>query len=104
MLGITVADAVAVGTLVIAVLAAWRGARAGETAKKIIPMDPPMAIMGAAIVDSMTLRDLVEAVKDHATAIREAIKSNERLEHDRLADAVEELKNRLEPNIRDRRR
>ena len=40
MLGITTPDAIAFGTLVIGLLAAWRGSKAGEEAKKADPVHP----------------------------------------------------------------
>ena len=95
MLGITVADAVLIGTLVVSLLAAWRGTRAGDAAKKSLPPDPPMAMIGGAIVDSLTLRDLVEAVRALTAMIHEGIEARERRERDRLADVLEEVKERL---------
>jgi flagellar basal body-associated protein FliL len=40
MLGISLPDAVLVGTLIVSVLAAWKGSKSGEGAKKADPVHP----------------------------------------------------------------
>lgn len=64
MLGISTPDAIALGTLILAALAAWQGRRAGEAAsRRAPPPEPGLALLGGALVDHLTLRDLVEAVR-----------------------------------------
>jgi hypothetical protein len=54
MLGINVADAVMIGTLALAILAAWRGSKAGTDSAKANPPPPPgMALLGGALVDTL---------------------------------------------------
>lgn len=57
MLGITVADSVLVGTLVLAVLAAWQGKRDGAVAAKAPP-------------EAKGLEDLAGAVRDMTEVLR----------------------------------
>ena len=83
MLGITIPDAVLIGTLVISLLAAWRGSKAGAAAKESTPPEPAVALIGSAIVDTATLRDLVDAVERLANVIDRTAterKNAERLE------------------------
>jgi len=96
MLGITVPDAIAIGTLAIALLAAWRGTKAGETAAKVTPPEPAMAMIGAALVDRATLQALTLAVQDHAAAIRETITAAEQARQEDITDAMQRMAEMLE--------
>ncbi|MFO1151023.1 MAG: hypothetical protein U1E62_21825 [Alsobacter sp.] len=96
MLGITVPDAIAFGTLVLAILAAWRGAVAGAKAEKTAPPDHTAAITCGAIVDSAALRDLVEAVEELTDAMREMIVSQHERAEGRMADLLTEISEKLD--------
>jgi hypothetical protein len=63
MLGINVADAVMIGTLALAILAAWRGSKAGTDSAKANPPPPPgMALLGGALVDTMNSEKIATAL------------------------------------------
>lgn len=96
MFGITIADAVLIGTLVISLLAAWRGSRAGAAAKEHSPPDPAIASIGSAIVDTATLRQLVESIHRLAEVIDHTADRAERKKAGRLADPLEEISRKLE--------
>lgn len=104
MLGITVADAVLVGTLVIALLAAWRGARDGKAAQSVKPPAPEMAILGATLVDTNTFRDLVRAVDALTEAVLAGVAAKREEAEDRIADLLEEVRDKLNAPQRSRRR
>lgn len=91
MLGISTPDAIALGTLILAALAAWQGRRAGEAAARRPPPEPAMALLGGALVDHATLRDLVEAVRDLERTIGRAAEGRERREETGFADALRRL-------------
>ena len=94
MLGITTPDAIAFGSLCAALLAAYAGLVKGDKAKKESPPEPGMAMIGAAIVDRETLRDLTGAVADLAAAIRAGIAAGEARDH--LAEAIRDLVERID--------
>jgi hypothetical protein len=95
MLGITVPDAIALGTLIIAVLAALRGGKAGEHAKRATPPDPPMAMIGGAIVDTMTLRDLTTAVQGLAAAMHASVEYQRHAKDDKMSVTLDRLLHEL---------
>ena len=93
MLGITVPDAIAIGTLIIAVLAAWRGNGAGKTAKMAgPPPDSTVALIGAAIVDQQTLASLTHAVVRLVDVLERAVDENERAVGEKLDNMQETVK------------
>lgn len=62
MLGVTVADSVLVGTLILAVLAAWQGKKDGASAAKAAP--PPEGY-----------KELTEAVRDMTEVLRGVLRA-----------------------------
>lgn len=92
MLGISTPDAIALGTLILAALAAWQGQRAGAAAaRRPPPPDPTVALIGGALVDQLTLRDLVEAVRALEATIGRVASERERREEAGFADAIRRL-------------
>ena len=92
MLGIGTADAIALGTLILAALAAWQGRRAGDAAaRRPPPPDPALALLGGALVDHLTLRDLVEAVRALEQTIGRVAEDRERRDATGFADALRRL-------------
>ncbi|ABS68955.1 hypothetical protein Xaut_3729 [Xanthobacter versatilis] len=83
MLGITVADSVLVGTLILAVLAAWQGKKDGATAAKAAP-------------SSDGTKELAEAVKDLAEAIRDGIQAQHGAVQRETAELLKQVSSRLE--------
>ncbi len=72
MLGMTIADAIAFGSLCAALLAACAGLiKAGQT-KREAPEEPVRVLIGPAAADGEALRDLAAAVADLAASIRAA--------------------------------
>jgi hypothetical protein len=104
MLGITVPDAIALGTLILALLAGFRGTRAGAEAKKNIPPDPPTAMIGGAIVDTMTLRDLTTSVQNVADAINATIAEEKQSREAHLSVTLDRLLKELSARDDERER
>ena len=96
MLGITTADAIAFGSLCAALLAAYAGLIKGDQAKQASPPEPGMALIGSALVDQATLRDLTEAVQDLAATLRAGIAASEVRSRDHLADQIRELVDKID--------
>lgn len=96
MLGITTADAIAFGSMVAAAMAAYAGLIRGERAKKAVPPDTSVAMIGSALVDRETLRDLTEAVKDLTSALQSGIRVGEVRSRDHLADQIRDLVERAD--------
>lgn len=97
MFGITVADAVLVGTLLISLLAAWRGSKDGGEAARGRPPSPETAILGATLVDTSTFRDVADALREVVAAIREHLAYLRANDTDRMTELLEEISRKLEP-------
>lgn len=95
MLGISTPDAIALGTLILAALAAWQGGRAGAASRRA---EPPggMALLGGALVDHMTLRDLVEAVRALEATIARAVDIRAERDNAAFADVLRRLTDAVE--------
>jgi predicted ATP-grasp superfamily ATP-dependent carboligase len=104
MLGITVADAVAVGTLIIALLAAWRGTRAGDAAKRISPPETTLSVGMAAFADTSAMTKMTEAIDRLAEAICDASEARERVQASHLAEAIRRMTEALDTQDRERGR
>ena len=105
MLGITVADAVLVGTLLISLLAAWRGTKEGDKAKATRAPAPEYAIMGATMVDTDTFRDVAAAVRELTEVLRDGIAAQHNAAEAKLTALMEQIRDALrEPPPPPRRR
>lgn len=104
MLGITTADAIALGTVAASIVAAFLGAKKGEDAAKVSPPQPGMAMIGAGLVDTATLRDLVDAVRDLVDVGRANIAANEKIAHDDMGARIKELADTIDRRNADRSR
>lgn len=108
MFGITVADAVLVGTLVISLLAAWRGGKDGGGAAKTKPPAPDYAIMGATMVDTATFRDVADALRELSGVLREGIAAQQDEANAKMLALMEQIRDamnqppRRKPNVRRR--
>lgn len=100
MLGITTPDAIALGSMLAALLAAFAGLLKGDRARKDTPPEPGMALIGGALVDRATLRDLTEAVNDLAATLRAGIAAGRR--PDLHADTLRDLLDRIDGRGRGR--
>jgi hypothetical protein len=96
MLGITVADAVAVGTLIITLLAAWRGTRAGDTAKWVSPPETTLSVSMATLADTSAMTKMADAINWLSDAICDASEAEERQQASQLADVLKRLTDKLE--------
>lgn len=89
MLGITVPDAIAVGTILAAALAGWWGKKSGDTAAKIKPADPATSGIAAGFVDKDLMQRLTMATENIAATLKEIVgiqtDEHERAVEDRLA-------------------
>lgn len=98
MFGITVADAVLVGTLLISLLAAWRGGKDGSAAARAKPQpSAEYAIMGATMVDTDTFRDVAVALREVVSAIREHLAYERANDSDRMTELLSEIARKLDP-------
>ena len=94
MLGITTPDAIALGSMAAALLAAFAGLVQGSRAKRDAPAEPGMALIGSALVDRSTLQDLTEAVRDLAAVLRAGLASAH--QRDPIEDVMRELVERID--------
>lgn len=102
MLGISTPDAIALGTLILAALAAWQGRRSGEVARRAAAPEG-LAVIGGAIVDHMIMRDLVEAIRGLDGTIGRAIdgrRSRETADLDALVERLQVALDRRHPSVR----
>jgi len=105
MFDITVPDAIAFGSLCIAFVVAYLGTQRGKSERTRNPPDPAVALLGASLVDTATVRDLAEAVKLLVVAVNAATAAREqRLEAHRHQEALEALARLLRPPVRRRTR
>ena len=94
MLGISTPDAIALGSMAAALLAAYAGLVNGTKAKRDAPPEPGMALIGSALVDRATLQDLTEAVRELAAVLRAGVAMGEH--RDRVAEMLRELLERAD--------
>lgn len=89
MLGITVPDAIALGTIAAAALAGWWGKKSGDAAAKIKPVDPATSGIAAGFVDKDLMVRLTMATESIAGTLKEIVgiqtDEHERAVEDRLA-------------------
>lgn len=110
MLGMSVPDAIAFGTLVLGLVAMWRGSQRGaEAAKALPPPNPTTTLIGGAIVDSNTLQDLTDAVEKLTEAIIHGIQDSRertvRTEQEKMNELLRSIADKLEhPRARTRPR
>jgi hypothetical protein len=104
MLGITVADAVAVGTLIIALLAAWKGTRVGDAAKRIAPPETTVSVGTTVFADTAAMTQLNTSINRLADAICDASEAKERQQFSPLADVLRRLTEALDERERGRHR
>jgi hypothetical protein len=102
MLGITVADAV--GTLIIALLAAWRETRAGDAAKRISPPETTVSVGATVFADTAAMTRLNTSINRLAEAICDVSEARERQQDNHLAEILERLTRALDAQDRDRGR
>jgi hypothetical protein len=69
MLGITITDAVALGTLILAIGAAWRGLKGGEFARRHSPPVETVSVGSTVFADTMAMTLQTEALNRIADAI-----------------------------------
>lgn len=96
MLGITVPDAIALGSLVAGLVAMWRGATAGAQAAKVTPPNPAVAALAGTFITTDAMDKLTAALREIAHEIREGREHKERHDFHRLTEAMEKLVRKLE--------
>ena len=96
MLGITTADAVLVGTLIVAILAAWRGSTQGESAKKQAIQSAPMVGIAGGIVDANQFADYVKVGDKLAIALDKHADALNRQHEVKHTNALEELAEKID--------
>ncbi len=96
MLGITTADAVLVGTLIVAVLAAWRGSAQGDSAKKQAIQSASMVGIAGGLVDANQFADYVKVGDKLAIALEKHAEALNRQHDVKHTNALEELAERID--------
>lgn len=96
MLGITITDAVALGTLILAIGAAWRGLKGGEFARRHSPPPETISVGSTVLADTMAMTLQTEALNRIADAIESTVTEHREQEKDRLTSAIEQLVNKIE--------
>lgn len=97
MLGITVADAVAVSSVALSLLMAWLGLKGGDKAKVNRPPPPETAILGATLVDTHTMREVADALRGVESIMREHLDHQRSAASDRMTELLEEIARKLDP-------
>lgn len=96
MLGITTADAIAFGMMVLAALAAWKGATRGETARKTTPPENTISIGAGVFADTAAMQAMTMALNRIAAAVEAYAAIEEEEKRDRLTIAIEAMTRALE--------
>jgi hypothetical protein len=91
LIGLSTADAIAIGTIAASLVTAFLGARRGAEARSSKPPDPTLAMIGTAIVDRETLQDLTEAVRDGVRELRLQRERVDRQSQEELSDKLDHL-------------
>lgn len=96
MLGITIADAIAVGMFILACGAAWKGATKGEAERKSNPPKDAFSIGSGTFADTAAMTKMSLAIERLAIAIEKGVEVNAEKERDRMTLALEALIQKLE--------
>ena len=100
MLGITVPDAIAIGTLVLACLAAYRGTTAGTSAKEqAVKAAPYVGLsngIAGSIVDANQFGDYIKAIDKLAIAMTGHTAALNRQHEVKTTNALEELADKID--------
>lgn len=89
MLGITVPDAIAIGTVLAAGLAGWFGRKSGDALARVKPREPATSGIAAGFVDKDLMVRLVMATENIAATLKQIVgiqtDEHQRAVEDRLA-------------------
>ena len=96
MLGITIADAIAIGMFILACGAAWKGATKGDAERKSNPPKDTLSIGAGVFADTAAMSNMTAAMNRLANAIEKGVAASEEKEKDRVTHALEALVARLE--------
>lgn len=91
MLGITTADAIAFGMLVLAALAAFRGATRGESARKASPPQNTFAIGASMFADTAAMQAMTAALNRMAQALEACNEARAEEHKDHVLQVMERL-------------
>lgn len=98
MLGITVPDAITLGTILAAALAGWYGKRSGDAAAKIKPAEPATSGIAAGFVD----KDLMVRLTMATEAIAGTLKTYLEIQTDEHERDVNDRLKRIEEAVKAR--
>lgn len=96
MLGITIADAIAIGMFILACGAAWKGATKGDAERKTNPPKETLSIGAGVFADTAAMTNMTTAMNRLAQAIETAVGDREEKEKDRMTVALEALIEKLD--------
>jgi hypothetical protein len=91
LVGLSNADAIAIGTIAASLVTAFLGGRRGAEARAVRPPEPALAMIGTALVDRETLQDLTEAVRDGVRELRLQRELVDRRSQEELSDKLDHL-------------
>lgn len=103
MLGITIPDAVLIGTLIVSLLVAWRGGQRGSTAKEQAVHSAPFVSIAGGIVEANQFGDYVKALDKLAIAMIGHAAALDRQHEVRHTNALEALAEKIDSALDDRR-
>lgn len=95
MLGITIADAIAIGMFILACGAAWKGATKGDAERKTNPPKETLSIGSGVFADTAAMTNMTNAMNRLSAAIENAVEDRTEKEKDRMTAALEALVEKL---------
>jgi hypothetical protein len=96
MIGITIPDAVLISTLVISLVAVWRGTTQGDAAKKQTIQSAPMVKIATGIVEANQFADYMKVQDKLAIAIDKHADALNRQHEVKHTNALEDLAEKID--------
>lgn len=104
MLGITLPDAIAIGTFLTVLLAAWRGSNQGAAARSQAVHQAPMVNIASGIVEANQFADYMKVQDKLAIAIDRHARALEKQHQVRFTNALEHLTEKVDEALNRHRR
>jgi membrane protein involved in colicin uptake len=96
MLGITVPDAIALGTVLAAIIATVLGLRNGTAARSAAPQQEALlSIVGAGLIDTAAVKDLAQAIRDMTATLVRLAEDRKQQHAEHVSDALKDIQDRL---------
>lgn len=95
MLGITTADAIAFGTLVLGFVAVYKGLQWGKAAKEAAPISPVASGIAAGFVDKDLMQRMVAGIERIAETLEEWLRQDTNRHDQEVQHDLKEIKDLL---------